>query len=170
MPCWATATTSSSANVERNGALASGASYNGSLNYAFGPAFSRHGTIFVKSDATGAVWENGSETNNTQDAGHATDVMPIAYADMRVESVGTTGTAYSGRDLTVQWTVANRGIGITNTDELERQRLAEPQCRRQRPDASTSAARATSARWPWATPTTAASTCACPRASPATGS
>ncbi|MBI3347611.1 MAG: hypothetical protein HY020_10425, partial [Burkholderiales bacterium] len=103
------------ANVAHDGALAAGASYNGHLDYSFGPAFSRHGTIFVKSDATGAVWENGSEANNVKAAANATDVMPIPYADMRVESVSTPSTAYSGRDLTVQWTVANRGIGITNT-------------------------------------------------------
>ncbi|HEV6968860.1 CARDB domain-containing protein, partial [Roseateles sp.] len=102
-------------NVAHDGALASGASYTGHLDVQFGPAFSRHGTIFVKSDATGAVWENGSEANNVKDAGHATDVMPIPYADLRVESVSTPTQAYSGRELTVQWTVANRGIGITNT-------------------------------------------------------
>ncbi|HEU6455875.1 MAG TPA: CARDB domain-containing protein, partial [Roseateles sp.] len=111
-------------NVAHDGGLAAGASYTGHLDYQFGPAFSRHGTIFVKSDAGsvagaqvpwGAVWENGSEANNVKNAGHTTDVMPIPYADMRVEAVGTPSTAYSGRDITVQWTVANRGIGITNT-------------------------------------------------------
>ena len=101
-------------DVVHDGALAAGERYSGSLSHRLAPAFSRHGTVFVQSDATGAVWESASEANNTQSAVHATDVMPIAYADLRVESVSTPSTAYSGRDLTVQWTVANRGMGITN--------------------------------------------------------
>mgnify|MGYP003353118692 CR=1 FL=1 len=43
------------------------------------------------------------------------DVMTQPYADLQVESVSTIGQAYSGKALTVSWTVANLGIGITST-------------------------------------------------------
>ncbi len=101
-------------NLERTGGLAVGDSYNGSVTYRFGPGVSRHGRVFVRTDAAGAVWENTSEANNTAAAPEAMDVMPIPYADLQVESVTTPSDAFSGRPITVTWTVVNRGIGITD--------------------------------------------------------
>ncbi|MDH3460422.1 MAG: hypothetical protein OEM00_05480, partial [Burkholderiaceae bacterium] len=100
--------------VLHTGGLEVGASYTDSVNYRFGPALSRHGTVVVRTDATGAVWENGQEANNEASAPEAMDVMPIPYADLVVESVSTPSEAFSGRAITVEWTVANRGIGITD--------------------------------------------------------
>ena len=101
--------------VARDTALEAGDSYTQSLNYRFGPAFSRHGTVVVRTDAAGAVWENSSEANNQAQAAEPMDVMPIAYADLQVTSVSTRSVATSGQVISVEWSVANRGIGITNT-------------------------------------------------------
>jgi len=41
--------------------------------------------------------------------------MPRPYADLQVVAVGTTGAAASGQPLRVEWEVANRGIGPTDS-------------------------------------------------------
>src|SRR6185503_17323213 len=71
-------------------------------------------TVFVVADATAAVFENGSESNNTASAPAALDVMPIPYADLRVEGLTVPATALSGNPLAVTWTVRNDGIGRTD--------------------------------------------------------
>jgi subtilase family serine protease len=40
--------------------------------------------------------------------------MAQPYADLQVQSLSVTGDAKSGQPLTVNWTVANKGIGITD--------------------------------------------------------
>ncbi|MFN9744981.1 MAG: CARDB domain-containing protein, partial [Betaproteobacteria bacterium] len=100
--------------LQRDGALGAGQSYEGTVTYRFGPGFIRQGKVFVRTDALGEVWENAAEGNNQAAAPGLLDVMPIPYADLRVESVATEGVAVSGRPLQVSWTVANRGIGITD--------------------------------------------------------
>ncbi|MFO0443142.1 MAG: CARDB domain-containing protein, partial [Betaproteobacteria bacterium] len=99
---------------QRDGALGAGQSYEGTVTYRFGPGFTRQGKVFVRTDALGAVWENGQEANNQGQATGVLDVMPIPYADLRVESVSVPAAAVSGQPLQVSWTVANRGIGITD--------------------------------------------------------
>lgn len=101
--------------VRHEEGLQAGESYSGAVSYSFGPAFSARGHVFVRTDKAAEVWENSSEANNTGEAAALLDVMPVAYADLQVESVTTQGTAYSGRSLNVSWSVANNGIGITNT-------------------------------------------------------
>jgi hypothetical protein len=51
-------------SVVQDSGLAAGDSYTGSVTYCFGPVFSRHGKVKVRSDILGAIWENGSEANN----------------------------------------------------------------------------------------------------------
>ncbi|WP_410473226.1 hypothetical protein ACGTJS_04895 [Faucicola mancuniensis] len=99
-----------------NGGLAVGNSYSDSLTYHFAPGFTRHGKIFVKTDSGNQVWENGLESNNVK-MSDTVDVMPIAYADLTVDSIATNTTAYSGQSIEVTWQVSNRGIGITNTNQ-----------------------------------------------------
>ena len=104
-------------NVVHEGGLQAGESYTGSITYRFGPGYSRHGKVFVRTDAASAVWEHGQEANNQAVAPEAMDIMPIPYADLQVESLSTPTEAYSGRPITIHWTVANLGLGITNTGE-----------------------------------------------------
>ena len=98
------------------GGLATNESYSDSLTYQFGPNFTRHGKIFVKTDSQSQVWENGLESNNVTSS-NGVDVMPIAYADLTVDSIATSANALSGQPLEVTWQVTNRGIGITNTNQ-----------------------------------------------------
>jgi hypothetical protein len=79
------------------------------------PAFTGRYNLYVQTDATGAVFENGLEVNNTVRKAEFFDVMGIPYADLTITSLGTVGTASSGQPLTVNWTVGNSGIGLTNT-------------------------------------------------------
>ena len=81
---------------------------------ALPPAFTGRLYLFVKSDATGVVFENGIEANNTARAANSFDVMPIPYADLIVPTVSVPGPAQSGQNLAVSWRVENQGIGLTN--------------------------------------------------------
>ncbi|MEO0836110.1 MAG: CARDB domain-containing protein [Cyanobacteria bacterium J06642_3] len=98
------------------GGLASGASYPMSEDILLPPAFTGRYKLFVQTDAEEKVFENGFEDNNSDRKKDAFfDVMPIPYADLRIDQVRTIGEANSGQPLTVNWTVRNDGIGITNT-------------------------------------------------------
>ena len=97
-----------------DGSLAVGASYS-RTETMFAPATtSGRFTVFVIADATGVVFENGSEANNVASAGTTLDVMPIPYADLRLTDVTVPATALSGTPLMVTWTVRNDGIGRTD--------------------------------------------------------
>ena len=97
-----------------DGPLAVGTSYS-RTETMFAPATtSGRFTVFVIADATGVVFENGSESNNVAAAGAVLDLMPIPYADLRVTDVTVPATALSGTPLTVTWTVRNDGIGRTD--------------------------------------------------------
>ena len=43
--------------------------------------------------------------------------MTIPYADLQITELETSGTANSGQPITVNWSVTNSGIGLTNTSE-----------------------------------------------------
>ncbi|UUZ69429.1 hypothetical protein LP416_08025 [Polaromonas sp. P2-4] len=100
-----------------NGGIEAGASYIRSERFLLPPATTGRYKLFVVSDAKSEVFENGAEGNNIGRLAHGVDVMTVAYADLQVASVTTTGTAASGRPLHVSWDVVNNGIGLTNTAE-----------------------------------------------------
>ncbi|WP_051319435.1 CARDB domain-containing protein, partial [Chitinimonas koreensis] len=97
-----------------DGALAAGEQYIRNETIMLPPGTSGRYQLFVVSDARGEVYEHGGEADNAANAGHAVDVMPIAYADLQVEAVTIAGTPASGRSLRIDWSVLNDGIGITN--------------------------------------------------------
>src|SRR5262249_46032253 len=73
-----------------------------------GPAF-----LLVRTDATDRVLEPGGETNNV--AAAAVQIAPAPYADLAVS--GVTAPALTLGDpaqVTVGWTVTNRGTGTSN--------------------------------------------------------
>ncbi|WEI17182.1 CARDB domain-containing protein [Acinetobacter proteolyticus] len=106
------------AKVIHDGALEKDASYTSSVQYRFGPNFTKHGYIFVQTDSLKQVWENDLEANNTAKSDHIVDVMPKAYADLQVNSLSIDNTQQliSGSTTTVKWSVSNQGIGITDKD------------------------------------------------------
>ena len=72
--------------------------------------------LFVQTDANHEVFENASEANNSLAAADLFDVMRVPYADLIVESVTGSARAVSGQAYRLSWTVANVGIGPTDTD------------------------------------------------------
>ncbi len=104
------------AEFTHTGGLAPEDSYPMNEDILLPPAFTGRYHLFVQTDATEVVFENGFEDNNSQEKKDGFfDVMPIPYADLEVAKVETIGEANSGQPLTVKWTVTNDGIGLTNT-------------------------------------------------------
>src|SRR5262249_32774838 len=99
------------------GALPVGGSYNESQTFFLPAGFQTHAHLFVKTDATDVVFENGNEANNAAEAPNLFDVALFPYADLTVSHVQTSTTAGSGQPLQVSWTVTNQApnaIGTTN--------------------------------------------------------
>ncbi|MBI3350330.1 MAG: hypothetical protein HY020_24345 [Burkholderiales bacterium] len=103
-------------NFAHEGGLAAGQSYS-RTETIFAPASYRPDSykVFVLTDATGQVFENGLEANNRASAATTLDLMPIPYADLVLTDISAQQTAQSGGKLTVSWSVANQGIAVTNT-------------------------------------------------------
>lgn len=102
---------------EYSSGLAAGASYQRSEEILLPPAFTGRYHLYVQSDSAAVVFENGLKDNNSVKADDFFDVMPIPYADLQIEEIAPQGEAKSGQPLTVEWTVSNQGIGITNDSE-----------------------------------------------------
>ncbi|RYE29450.1 MAG: hypothetical protein EOP23_21425, partial [Hyphomicrobiales bacterium] len=99
-----------------DGMLAVGASYNRTEQFFLPAGYSGRVNVFVRTDATDAVFENGSEANNTAARAGKIDIMPVAYADLVIASTTVPPDAQSGRPATISWSVKNQGIGRTNSE------------------------------------------------------
>ncbi|WP_013334633.1 CARDB domain-containing protein [Gloeothece verrucosa] len=99
-----------------SGALEVGANYTRSETFALPPAFTGQYQLFVQTDATNQVFENGLESNNSAAAANPFGVMPIPYSDLIVDSVNAPVSGNSGQAATVSWTVKNQGIGTTSSN------------------------------------------------------
>ena len=75
------------------GALDAGKSYTQSETFLLPPSFQGRYHLFVHTDATGVVFENGSETNNVSFANGVFDVSTIPYADLVVSTVTAPASA-----------------------------------------------------------------------------
>ena len=96
------------------GGLAKNASYTQTQVVQMPPEFTGRYHLFVETDATDVVFENGLKANNIAEDPNNFDVMPIPYADLVVSSITPPQTAGSGLQINVSWTVKNQGIGLTN--------------------------------------------------------
>ncbi len=103
------------AQFTHQGLLAVGASYSQTQTFLLPPHFEGQYHLFVETNSTGAVFENGNTANNYAEAPNLFDVSPIPYADLVVPSVTVSPTGASGQPVQISWTVANQGIGVTNT-------------------------------------------------------
>src|SRR5262249_21647082 len=90
-------------------------SYTRSETFLLPPAFQGRFHLFVRTDATGVVFENDSEANNVAEAAQTFDAMPIPYADLTVTAVTAPSAGNSGHPRRISWSVQNQGIGATNT-------------------------------------------------------
>ncbi|MDM9385689.1 CARDB domain-containing protein [Chlorogloeopsis sp. ULAP01] len=93
-----------------------GENYTRSEKLRLSPGFQGQYQLFVQTDATGVVFENNLEANNIAVANNTFSVVPIPYADLVVDEVQVQSNASSGQKMQVSWTVANNGIGTTNTN------------------------------------------------------
>ncbi|NEQ97090.1 MAG: hypothetical protein F6K30_10255 [Cyanothece sp. SIO2G6] len=89
----------------------------------FGPGFSDDLQIWVETgvalEGEATLFENGATRNNIKAADHRTHIMPIPYADLVVDGITVDSEPNSGQLASVSWTVANNGIGITNTSSWQ---------------------------------------------------
>ncbi len=104
-------------NYVHNGALAVGASYNNSQTITLPPGFNGRYQLFVVTNATGNVFENGSTANDIGQLATPFDVIPYAYAKDIVTSVTPAANPASGQVVNLTWVVQNQGIGTTDTSE-----------------------------------------------------
>jgi hypothetical protein len=103
------------AQFPHTGFLQVGERYGRSETLLLPPAFQGRFHLFVRTDATAAVFENGSEANNVAEATQTFDAMPIPYADLTVTAVTAPTAGNSGQPLRISWSVQNQGLGATNT-------------------------------------------------------
>src|SRR5439155_2586017 len=102
------------ASFQHTGLLTVGQSYARSETFVLPPAFQGHNHLFVRTDTTGQVFENGLEANNAAEAPQFFDVMVAPYADLLVSALSAPAGGNSGQPLTVSWSVTNQGIGVTD--------------------------------------------------------
>ncbi|MAE65735.1 MAG: hypothetical protein CMJ18_15810, partial [Phycisphaeraceae bacterium] len=106
------------AEVTHTGLIATTDEVERSHTFRLPPAFSGRYVLYVQTDATGAVFENGSEANNVARMPGDFDVVLQPYADLVVESVATDAVGASGQPFGVSWRVRNdpaNAIGQTST-------------------------------------------------------
>ncbi|WP_295529412.1 CARDB domain-containing protein, partial [uncultured Pseudacidovorax sp.] len=102
---------------DHDGALAVGTSYQRSETIFLPAGTSGRYRVEVRADSTAQVFENGAEANNTAAAPAPMDAMPKPYADLQVTALDLPADARSGQLLQATWTVANQGIGRTDTED-----------------------------------------------------
>jgi subtilase family serine protease len=103
-------------NFQHSGALGVGNSYSRNESILLPTRFEGQYNLFVQTDAAGQVFENSLESNNSALANNPLKVALKPYADLVISSVTPGGTnASSGQPFTVAWTVANQGIGTTDS-------------------------------------------------------
>ncbi len=107
------------ATFPHTGLLAVNGSYPQSQTITLPPHFEGQYYIFVQTNATGTVFENGSTTNNFAEALNVSDISPTPYADLVVSSISAQANSATGQPVSVTYTVTNQGIGVTNTDSWE---------------------------------------------------
>ncbi len=99
---------------QRTTDLAPGDSYLRTETFQLPPAFTGRYFLYVQSDHSKSIFEDGRLDNNQDRSPDVFDVMPIPYADVVVTSVSPEATGFSGQPLEVSWRVENQGIGLTN--------------------------------------------------------
>ena len=100
------------------GTLAVGNDYTRTESISLPAALVGKYQVFVRTDATNLVFENGNESNNSVSATKLLTVSPIPYADLTVSNLVANGAANSGKFLSASWTVNNQGIGATDSANI----------------------------------------------------
>ncbi|MGE4182659.1 MAG: putative Ig domain-containing protein, partial [Limisphaerales bacterium] len=72
--------------------------------------------LILRTDADGEVIQQPNTAPDTFVATQSIEVLRGPYSDLVVESITAPATGTNGQVLTLSWTVANRGIALTDTD------------------------------------------------------
>ncbi len=96
-------------SVQRNGNLATGTGYDAAGTFTLPIDLSGTWTVVVRADANNRVSETGPAANNDAAAPATTSIALSPVADLAVTNVDAPPTAFSGRTLTLSWTVQNQG-------------------------------------------------------------
>ncbi|MCL4179872.1 MAG: tandem-95 repeat protein, partial [Verrucomicrobia bacterium] len=100
----------------RTGALAAGGIYEAVLNVVLPDGLAGTYHLVVRTDAAGQVEEGSGEANNSRSAVPMT-VALAPYADLEISGVTAQALVVGDPvDLTVSWTVTNRGTGAGTVD------------------------------------------------------
>ena len=102
------------AEFDHTGALAAGGTYSRSERVSLPSGLSGSYVLFVATDVTNIVYEYTFENNNYKPALDPVRVHPMPYADLVIATVTGPPTATSEQQISLTWTVANQGIGITS--------------------------------------------------------
>ncbi|TLU82425.1 MAG: hypothetical protein FDX21_07935 [Chlorobium sp.] len=111
-------------NFTHTGLLNNGQSYSSNELVVLPKEFSGPYQLFMETDAFNQVYEFDHENNNTRLMGVSVEGQPPPViqiqvqipADLRVTSLTAPASAASGDWFTVDYTVANTGVGRTNVD------------------------------------------------------
>ncbi|MFZ4526019.1 MAG: CARDB domain-containing protein [Chlorobium sp.] len=111
-------------NFTHTGLLNNGQSYSSNELVVLPKEFSGPYQLFMETDAFNQVYEFDHENNNTRLMGVSVEGQPAPViqiqvqipADLRVTSLTAPASAASGDWFTVDYTVANTGVGRTNVD------------------------------------------------------
>jgi subtilase family serine protease len=102
------------ASFTRTGLLAPNGSYSRSESVMLPFALEGNYQLFVVTDSANSVYEGGNEANN------ASSDFPLTISrdtpDLQVTSITFPNTVTPGQPLTINWTVANMGVGRTNSN------------------------------------------------------
>jgi hypothetical protein len=102
------------ASFTRTGLLAQNGSYSRSESVILPFALEGNYQLFVVTDSANSVYEGGNEANN------ASSAFPLTISrdtpDLQVTSITLPNTVTPGQPLTLNWTVANLGVGRTNSN------------------------------------------------------
>ena len=152
------------AEISAHGRIGPGASYAQTKPLTLPPGMTGRYTLAVRTDAAGAVFENGLEANNTACGPGVFDVMPIPYADLSVRRSRQLGRAASGKPLTVSWSIVNDGNWADQRGCVGRSGLPRAQsARASRKSPAPTPHSSISVSSPWATVTNAAERSTCPK-------
>jgi subtilase family serine protease len=101
--------------VPHTGLVPPGFTYDGGLIVTLPAGFVERRYVIVEVNAGRSAFEYPDTAPNVGTPGHPTDAMVIPYADLIVGTVNASPAGQNGQPITVAWSVANQGIGPTDT-------------------------------------------------------
>jgi len=102
--------------VDHDGALAHDSSYHVSTRLVLPNGISGPYYVFVRTDNSHSVFENGATENNVGRSDTTINVTLSPWPDLQVSAVRAPEHVSAGKQASVSWTVTNTGVGPTISD------------------------------------------------------